>query len=189
MSRARLSSTPKKVRAPMRRYELNQFKHLSDEELAHLKRNTKTSSLRDRTLIHILIHTGARATEVLNITPQDLNHKDKTVFIRGLKNSADRELPLPPRLFEALAALALLNCDTGLVFPIKYQRLKQIWDWHCPVRGKGPHAARHTVGINLYKKTNNLNLVKLVLGHRSIANTMIYSEYVFSKRELKKLIL
>lgn len=168
-------------------YEITVKKFLSPEEHAHFLKNLRTATEFNRVLIKTLLHTGARAQEVLNIRPEDLDHQNKSVFIRGLKNSNNRELPFPPKLFAELARLARENPYTP-IFDICYQRLYQIWTHHCPVK-KGPHSARHTVGINLYKKTNNLNLVKLVLGHKSISNTMIYSEYTFSRSELRKLVL
>ena len=168
-------------------YQLSKDKHLTDEELEHFKRNLKSATPFNKTLILMLLHTGARASEVLNITEADLDHKQKTVMIRGLKDSNDRELPLPPKLFAETARLAREN-PNGKPFDISYQRLYQIWRFHCPVE-KGPHSARHTVGLNLYKKHNNLNLVKLVLGHKAISNTMIYAEYAFTQNELRKLVL
>lgn len=167
-------------------YEVTKDKFLTDEELKHLRANLKTATNFNRTLIETLLHTGARAKEVLNITVQDLNLADRSVMIRGLKGSADRELPFPPKLFARLRGLASTD-PIGRVFPISYPRLYQIWKFHQPT--KGPHSARHTLGIQLYRKHKDLQLVKTVLGHRSVSNTMIYSNYVFSQAQLRKLIL
>lgn len=168
-------------------YAITKEKFLNPSELKYFYKIISKATPFNRLLIKMLLHTGARAQEILNIQANDLDLENKTVMIRGLKKSNDRELPLPPQLFAKLLEQSRVE-PTRPVFDISYIRLYQIWNEHCPTRGKGPHAARHTVGINLYKKHNNLNLVKLVLGHKSITNTIIYSEYVFKTSELRKLV-
>ena len=75
-----------------------------------------------------------------------------------------------------------------LLFPISYSRLIQIWEHYRPTHKKF-HSLRHTFAIRLYKKTKDLRLVQVALGHRNITNTMIYADYVYSQQELRKLIL
>jgi integrase/recombinase XerC len=112
---------------------------------------------------------------------------DETVFIRGIKGSNDRELPIEARLFERLHRYSRAQ-TSDRIFPIGYHRLRQIWDWYRPVAKKF-HCLRHTFAIRLYRKTKDLRLVQVALGHRNITNTMIYADYVYSQQELKKLIL
>ena len=150
-----------------------------------LELNLKTAKPLNAALIWTLLLTGARAQEVLNITHKDLDHQNKTILIRGLKNSNDREIPIPNWLFKSITKLTPVD---GRPFPISYPRLWQIWTFHCKAK-KGPHSARHSFAINLYKRTNNLNLVKLALGHKSISNSIIYAEYAFTTSELRKLIV
>jgi integrase/recombinase XerC len=134
-----------------------------------------------------LIYTGARAQEALNIRGTDLNLETETVFIRGLKGSDDRELPLPSWLFKQLVELRAKHTGEFL-FPISYPRLDQIWREYRPVKKK-LHSLRHTFAIRLLRKTGNLRLVQVALGHRSISNTMVYASYQYQAEELKKLIL
>jgi integrase len=75
-----------------------------------------------------------------------------------------------------------------VLFPITYNRLRQIWDLYRPVQKKF-HSLRHTFAIQLYKKTKDIRLVQVALGHRNVMNTMIYADYVYSQTELRKLIL
>ena len=134
------------------------------------------------------LRTGGRATELLELRKSDLNAYDETVFIRGIKGSNDREIPLETVLFERLAEFAKPLKAPDLIFDIGYHRLRQIWDWYRPVPKKF-HSLRHTFAIRLYRKTKDLRLVQVALGHRNITNTMIYADYVYSQQELKKLIL
>lgn len=173
------------------RYALNKNKYLIDPELERLEQILEgdfSNSPRDVLILQLALRTGARASELLDLRLADLNTYDQTIFIRGIKNSNDRELPLPPELFGRLEAyVRSLKGDRDL-FPIGYHRLRQIWDWYRPVPKKF-HCLRHTFAIRLYRKTKDIRLVQVALGHRNITNTMIYADYVYSQTELKKLIL
>lgn len=167
-------------------YEVNQTKFLSPAEFKTLSETLERNKITDErncTLIWLLLATGGRAMEILNLSPASLNHEARTVFIKGLKNSKDREIPLKPWLFNRLAKI-----QGEKLFPISYSRLKQIWDHYRPVRKK-LHATRHTFAIQLYRKTKDIRLVQTALGHRSISNTMVYADYDYSQKELRKLIL
>ncbi|MCM2280849.1 MAG: site-specific integrase [Bdellovibrionaceae bacterium] len=172
------------------RYALNKNKYLLDPEVERLEgllTSSRADCLRDSLVLELALRTGARAQELLDIRKADLNAYDETVLIRGMKGSNDRELPLPPSLFERLHRFG--HAQKGdHVFDIGYHRLRQIWTWYRPVPKKF-HCLRHTFAIRLYRKTKDLRLVQVALGHRNITNTMIYADYVYSQQELKKLIL
>ncbi len=172
------------------RYALNKNKYLLDPEydrLVHILNSFKAKDPRNCTLLWLLLHTGARAQEVLNLRIDDLNTFDESVFIHGLKGSNDRELPVPSWLFRRLVS-EIPNAQNQLLFPISYNRLRQVWELYRPVHKK-LHALRHTFAIRLYKKTKDLRLVQVALGHRNITNTMVYADYAYTQEELRKLIL
>ncbi len=173
------------------RYALNKNKYLLDPEVEKLERTlarNRHEHARDVLLIELALRTGARASELLELRHVDLNTYDQTLFIRGLKGSNDRELPLAPELFERLEAYSRTVPHDEPLFPISYHRLRQIWDWYRPVPKKF-HSLRHTFAIRLYRKTKDIRLVQVALGHRNITNTMIYADYFYSQQELRKLIL
>jgi len=172
------------------RYSLNKSKYLTDferERLLKIFDSFETQDLRNVVLLRLALASGARATELLNLKKSDLDHQESTIFFRGIKGSNDRELPLPPKLFQSVAKVAL-NSPSDHVFPISYNRLRQIWQLYRPVHKKF-HCLRHTFAIQLYRKTKDIRLLQMALGHRNIVNTMIYADYVYSKEELKKLLL
>jgi len=172
------------------RYALNKNKYLLDPEVDRLLGNLAPlgpEEERNSIMLELALRTGARAQELLALRTADLNAYDRTVFIHGIKGSNDRELPIPTKLFERLHVLSQA-AEQGEIFPIGYHRLRQIWDWYRPCPKKF-HALRHTFAIRLYRKTKDLRLVQVALGHRNITNTMIYADYVYSQQELRKLIL
>jgi integrase/recombinase XerC len=167
-----------------RHYQVTPNKYLSVEEQAQLQLVLAADESRDATMIRLAIATGARAQEVLNITPADLYHHEQSVLIRGLKGSNDRVLPLKPKLFAAITALAA----DGKPFPIRYSRLHQIWDYYKPF-DKPFKSLRHTFAIELYKRCRDIRLVQNALGHRDIANTMVYMQLVHSIEDFRKHLL
>lgn len=172
------------------RYQLNKNKYLLTPEVDRLTSIIDTyidKDIRNCLILLVGLKTGARAQEILNIQKSDLNTYDMSVFIRGLKGSNDREIPLPNALFLKLQRYAE-TVDTQKIFNITYDRLYQIWDLYRPVPKKF-HSLRHTFAIQLYRKTKDLRLVQVALGHRNITNTMIYADYVYTQDELRKLIL
>lgn len=172
------------------RYSLNKNKYLMTPEVERLKKiltDYQDQDPRNCLLISLALRTGARAQELLNLTVGDLNSYDESVFIRGLKNSNDREIPLHSDFFKRLQRFSEAQ-DGRRLFSITYDRLYQIWNHYRPVPKKF-HSLRHTFAIELYQKTKDLRLVQVALGHRNITNTMIYADYVYSQQELKKLIL
>lgn len=172
------------------RYQLNKNKYLlapESERLRKILTDFQDKDPRNCLLIWVALRTGARAQEVLNLKKVDLNTYDETVFIRGLKNSNDREIPLHSDLFARLYRFSEQQPGTS-IFPITYSRLFQVWEMYRPVHKKF-HSLRHTFAIELYQKTKDLRLVQVALGHRNISNTMVYADYVYSQTELRKLIL
>ncbi len=197
-------------------YSLNKNKYLLDFEFDKLSEILNTFELRDPRnvlMLRLALATGARATELLNIKLSDVDQRSKAISIYGIKGSNDREIPLDPKLFSSLQKYMndihnkkqlfekqnpqgtddLENAhrpggSNETLFPITYPRLVQIWLNYRPVQ-KSFHALRHTFAIRLYKKTRDIRLLQFALGHRNIANTMIYADYVYSQEELRRLIL
>lgn len=170
------------------RYELTKAKYLLDEEQAHLVSTLerfKDKDPRNCTLIWTALHTGARATELLNIRYEDVDGYGETVYIRGIKDSDNREIPIPSWLCKRLLALTPKD---GRLFPITYNRFRQIWQDYRPVKKK-LHCLRHTFAINLYRKTKDVKLLQMALGHRNWNNTMIYANYQYKTSELRKALL
>ncbi len=180
------------------RYALNKNKYLLPNELESLEQllgRQLDREPRNCLILLLALKTGARAQEVLNLRKSNLNQYENSIFIQGIKGSNDREIPLHAALFRKLVNYveSMPIRQSGKViddrlFPITYNRLRQIWELYRPVPKK-LHSLRHTFAIQLYKKTKDIRLVQVALGHRNVMNTMIYADYVYSQSELRKLIL
>lgn len=170
-------------------YSINKNKYLLDDELQALETvlaKHASNDTRNVLIIRLGLLTGARASELLAITKQDLSDGVQSVFIKGLKDSNDREIPLPASFYTQLRVYAQ-SIDGPLLFDISYNRLYQVWQTYKPVK-KSFHCLRHTFAINLYKRTKDIRLVQVALGHRNIANTMVYADYIYNQQEMRRLI-
>lgn len=167
------------------RYQINRSKYLSPSELQHLTNIIAKDDSRNGILLKLALATGARAQELLNIAKSDLNDEQQSVFIKGLKNSNDREIPLEKGLYASIRSLADSNPDK--VFDISYPRLQMIWDYYRPVKKKF-HSLRHTFAIELYRRTKDLLLVQAALGHRNIQNSLVYTEHLYQTEFLKGIL-
>lgn len=138
---------------------------------------------RNDVLILLALETGARASELLSIEPSHLFDATKSVLIKTLKQKGTeqrfRELPLRPELYYAVKQF--------IPFDIGYSRLDQIWCCYRPVR-KHFHALRHTFAVNLYRRTRDLKLVQLALGHSSPVTTSIYTDFVYTLDEMRRIL-
>jgi integrase len=175
-------------------YELDQSKFLSTDEWEGLEiilrqelGSPKPARERNGLLLLLSFRTGARAGEILAIRRSDFFERDRKILIRGTKGSKNREIVLPQYLARHLGSYLTRNPELDVIFPISYHRLRQIWDWYRPAAKKF-HSLRHTFALETFRKTHNIHLVQMALGHRSIQNTMIYVEYYYSTLELKKAI-
>jgi integrase len=150
--------------------QLTAQKYLTEAEQAHLRRVLARCSERDECYFLVLLETGARLSEALNIEPMDLIDERCAVFLRGIKGSNSREVGLRPDLYSRVKRL----CVNGKgPFPFSTSNADRIWRIVRPVRKK-LHSLRHSFAINLLARTGDLHIVNYALGHKNIQNTMIY---------------
>ena len=146
----------------------------------------KDKDSRNCTLLWLAVYTGARAQEILNLQPQDLDRKNMSVYISGLKEGSDRDIPIPKWLFRRV--LAEVKPTEKFIFPITYNRFRQVWVEYRPAYKK-LHSLRHTFAIRLYKRTKDIKLVQRALGHRWLTTTEIYMQFDYSQQEMRKLMV
>ena len=160
------------------------IKYLSHAETSILEAtcaNGIASLERNAIMLYTALKCGLRAQELLNLKRQDLCYETKTVRVKTLKKGMPRELPAPSCLFDFAKDLAL----DAPVFGIGYQRLVQIWNHYRPVKKKF-HSLRHTFALNLYHKRKDINLVRKVLGHRSLGSTTVYLDEEYPMNEVRR---
>jgi integrase len=165
-------------------YEITEEKFLSAKEVTELTENLRVKD-RNSLILRLLLETGARPSELLEVTMDDIDVASQTILIRGKKNSRDRRLPLTPNTSMLLLSYINHYEPDHQLFSIETSRLRQIWyDYRPQGSKKSLKSLRHTFAIQLYERTKDIRLVQMALGHRSIENTMVYASYIYSKEQL-----
>lgn len=152
---------------------------------------TGFSGLRDKTVLMLLYGTGIRQSELLGIQPEDIDFGTATLQVTGKRNKA-RQIPLIPELAgllkEYLAArnklVTVANQSPGLIVTNKgnkaYSRMIYRIVYHhlslvSTIAKKSPHTLRHTFATHLLSNGADLNAIKALLGHSSLASTQVYT--------------
>lgn len=166
--------------------------YLSERELLLLKDELRVLNLvrpRDALLIEVTLETGARESEVIAIEHHHLNYETKSVFIDTIKGGEKRDVPfLDEALFERLWNYS--KSIKGPIFPITDSRVRQIWyEVRPPQIRKSFHKLRHTFGRTRsiqYKR--DIYILKYLLGHKSIANTELYTRLDYDPQSLREML-
>ena len=159
--------------------------------------------LRDRVLTELLYCTGIRRAEAASLKLFDFDKKRGVVRVTG-KGDKSREVPVPDDFSMALAGYIGLQKDFYSDNPGKYLFLtdsgqpmylsfvnkivKRELSGKAGFSGKkSPHMLRHSLATHLLNNGADLNSIKEVLGHSSLAATQVYTHNSFEK--LKKVFL
>jgi len=145
---------------------------LTEEEIREMLNYAKG---RDKLLIMMFAYTGARLSEIVNLTWEDINFEENYIKFYG-KGRKERIVPLHPELVEML--LELRNeLGTTRIFNISKRRIQQIIEKISDFSiGKKihPHQLRHTFATILLKKGVDLRTIQELLGHAKLDTTQIY---------------
>lgn len=148
-------------------------------------------------MILIALECGLRATELLNVRVRDFDLNPGSIFIRSLKGSNPRELPLKYKRAAQLKAFVLRQNSTEnwgsldpdkRLFEITYQRFYQFWQFYRTNPNKGMHSLRHTFAVDFFRRTKDIKALQIALGHRNIDNTMVYLDFVYSQDVMRRLM-
>ncbi|MHB8540762.1 MAG: site-specific integrase [Candidatus Acidiferrales bacterium] len=126
---------------------------------------------------------GLRFIEPLRICPEDIDEKKRTVSLIA-KGEKRRELPIPQKLEELLAALGPFAEGVPLITQIlgkptnPANTIRREWDLTTKKVGIPPdlhiHDLRRTLATTLYRATLDPLLVQQALGHENLGTTTSY---------------
>lgn len=147
----------------------------------------------EKLLLQLLYCTGMRVSEVAGLKEQDVDAGGRVIKILG-KGNKERLVPLAPALLADIEAYArakdvatpenYLLCD-GEGRPLKprkiYDLVKRNLALVTTIDKKGPHVLRHSFATHLMNNGADLNAVKELLGHSSLAATQVYTHNTIEK--------
>jgi site-specific recombinase XerD len=174
-----------------KRYQITPEKHLDHAEVNRLEALLAFDVSEVGLAIRLLLETGARVSELLQLPKSALLRDSKSLSIMGIKGSLDRVIPLKDRTFHLLATH--IASTRGIsIFTFKKRWLQHQWTALYAAKietAKSLHSLRHTFAIELFKLCRDVRLVQQALGHASINNTMVYASYVYSVEDLRRVMI
>ncbi|OFV95353.1 MAG: integrase [Acidobacteria bacterium RIFCSPLOWO2_12_FULL_54_10] len=162
---------------------------LSPEEVAQLIE--AAPNIRHRTILLLLYATGLRRTEASRLKIADIDSQRMVIHVQQGKGSRDRELPLTPKLLEALREY-WRSCKVKprvYLFPTRLnataeeQPISDKTVWHACrdtalraglTKRIGPHTLRHSFATHLLEAGNDLRTIQLLMGHEELKHTTLY---------------
>ena len=192
LSKHKALKTSKKVQVPFSEKEieivLNELNFADDFE-----------SLRDKFIIELFYSTGIRRIELVELKQTSLNLHDKTLKVLGKRNK-ERIVPLLKSVvqtaekylnsrneLEAISDkehLFLTKKGIKIYETLVYRIINEYFSLASSKVKKSPHILRHSFATHLLNQGADLNAVKELLGHSSLAATQVYTHN--SIAELKK---
>jgi len=180
----------KKVQVPFSQVEI-------EAVIENLNNGNDFESVRNKLIVELLYSTGIRRAELIALKTISINIINATVKVLGKRNK-ERYIPLlnsvECTLKEYMIERNQLGFDSEYLFITKkgnkiYPNLvyRIINDYFSKVSSKvkkSPHVIRHSFATHLLNEGADLNSVKELLGHSSLASTQIYTHSSLS--ELKK---
>ena len=167
------------------------MKHLSDylepEQVHAMLDAAHASSQRDYLIIKTLWETGMRASELLALTPADIERKHEVITITNGKGGKERRVLVKSETVKGLFSYAAQNSieNEAKLFPLKRRQLYNIIRKYGALAGVTvhPHTLRHSFAINLVRHNTDIRRVQMLLGHSSLNVTSVYLQ--FKESDLK----
>jgi integrase/recombinase XerC len=174
---------------------------IKEKDLADLTKSLKSNTedwngLNTKMLITVFYSTGMRLSELINMKEKQVDFSRKQLKILG-KGNKERIIPAGVGLLEVIKEYVnekrkvFEKPDDVLLVSSKGKKLNPKYAYNL-VRNiltdeiktldkKSPHVLRHTFATHLMNNGANLDAVKELLGHASLASTQVYTHNTIEK--------
>ncbi len=148
------------------------------------------NGLRNRAMLELLYHTGMRSSELVGLKKIGVDFQEGSISVLGKRNK-ERVIPVGARILTLLEAYLRVRNDLERVDDEAYFFLTEKGKKMYPklvyrvtnyyigivstIQKKSPHVLRHTFATHMLNKGADLNAIKELLGHASLAATQIYT--------------
>lgn len=155
---------------------------------------TEFEAVRNKVMIHLLYATGIRQAELIGLNIFDVDMSTNTIKVLGKRNK-ERLIPVYKEILNDLNIYIGYRDDMGLsisnLFVTKrggkiygtlvYRVINSYFSKVSTKEKKSPHVLRHSYATDLVNNGADLNSVKELLGHSSLAATQIYTHNSLDK--------
>lgn len=150
---------------------------------------------RNKLILELLYGTGIRLSELISLKINDVNFSSQSIKVLGKRNK-ERLIPVYPDLLKSIENFinltkVTLNSPVDLVFCLQngkalypmlvYKIVKSNLNLVTTQTKKSPHVLRHSFATNMLNNGADLNAIKNILGHSSLAATQVYTHNNFEQ--------
>jgi integrase/recombinase XerC len=173
---------------------LPQYLEVVQAEQMYQPREQGWEALRNSLILQLLYETGMRRSELLGIQEKDIDWSKGQVRVLGKRNKI-RVIPISPTLIQELQVLrdenrTVSETSSFLFLNTKGEPLstfqlyqivkKQLSKW-TTLKKRSPHILRHSFASHMLNQGADLNVIKEILGHSSLAATQVYTHLNIEK--------
>ncbi len=146
----------------------------------------------DRLLLSLFYNTGMRRSELINLKTSQVDYENHHVKVLG-KGNKERIIPLSKELLkdiqeyvrsspqQSVPNLFVTEKGKALTTTYVYNAVKEYLSAVTTVEKKSPHILRHSFATHLMNNGADINAVKELLGHSSLAATQVYTHNTIEK--------
>lgn len=144
---------------------------------------------RDKLILNLFYTTGIRLSELQNLVNSNIDQYKRQIKVLGKRNK-ERIIPITNDLITQLTAynnakamegfaqndyLLVTNTGEKLYPKFIYNTVKTYLSKVTSITKRSPHVLRHTYATHLLNTGADLNAIKELLGHASLAATQVYT--------------
>ncbi|MCW8982276.1 MAG: tyrosine-type recombinase/integrase [Altibacter sp.] len=179
----RALKTSKKLQVPFSEKEVTQV-------LDALETANDFEGVRNKLMVELFYSTGMRRTELVHIKQKNISATEKNLKVLGKRNK-ERIIPLLPSVCLTLSnylryreQLEHISDPEYLFLSVKgvkiyetlvYRIINSYFSKASEKVKRSPHILRHSFATHLLNEGADLNAVKELLGHSSLASTQVYT--------------
>ncbi|MGK0413860.1 MAG: integrase/recombinase XerC [Polaribacter sp.] len=145
-------------------------------------------AVRNKLIVELFYSTGIRRIELINIKENDISFSNKTIKVLGKRNkerfvpllqtvlmTLKKYLELKLEFSEDLDDLFITKKGNKIYETLVYRIINLYFSRVSSKVKKSPHILRHSFATHLLNEGADLNSVKELLGHSSLASTQVYT--------------
>ncbi|MDP4289698.1 MAG: tyrosine-type recombinase/integrase [Bacteroidota bacterium] len=155
---------------------------------------------RDKTILELFYATGIRQAELRSLTLDSLDTERMTLKVKGKRNK-ERFIPLGEQIVQLLTlfieeyrTLMVKPNQNNFIFvtkdgePISPRLVNRIVRKYLGLvssrQKRSPHVLRHTFATHMLENGADLNAIKEILGHSSLAATQVYTHNTIDRLKI-----
>ena len=177
----------KRIQNPFSVNEINNVIKLIEE-------NNDFESIRNKLIVELFYSTGIRRIELIDIKLSSINLTEKTIKVLGKRNK-ERFVPILNSVIKTLQAylklreeisseinnLLITSKGNKIYETLVYRIINSYFSKVSTKENRSPHLIRHSFATHLLNEGADLNSVKELLGHSSLASTQVYTHNSIEK--------